>query len=43
MEASIELERATLKAKQRDIEMKMAQEEARAHREMEEMERRRYL
>ena len=33
MEASIELERAALKAKQREIEMQMAEEEARAQQE----------
>ena len=40
MEASIEKERATLKAKQREIEMQMAEEAARAVREQDEMMRR---
>ena len=40
MEASIEIERATLKAKQREIEMQMAEEAARAVREQDEMMRR---
>ena len=39
MQAKIEMERAALKAKQRDLEMQMAAEEARARKEQDEMRR----